>query len=135
MKKLVVDATIENTSNVLSFIDEELERLDCNLIAKTKLDVAVDEIFSNIANYAYEGKGGKATIVIDYVKDDNKVIIKFVDEGVPYNPLEKEDPDITLPIEKRVIGGLGILIVKKSMDNVTYEYKDNKNILIIEKII
>ena len=100
-----------------------------------QLDVAVEEIFVNIASYAYAPNTGYALIQINELSDPKRVQITFVDEGVPYDPLAKEDPDVTLSAEERQIGGLGIYMVKKSMDNMTYEYKDNKNILTIEKNI
>ena len=133
MKELTIDATIDSIPKVLSFVEEELDKLKCDFATKTKINVAADEIFSNIANYAYGISGGKATIKIENVDDKKELKITFVDEGKPYNPLEKKDPDTKLPLEKRTIGGLGILIVKKSMDDVKYEYKDNKNILTLIK--
>ena len=96
---------------------------------------AVDEIFSNIANYAYKPVDGKATVGFADSNENRQVEIVFEDSGKPYNPLKKEDPDVNLPIEERDIGGLGILIVKKSMDEVLYEYKDKKNILTLRKKI
>ena len=133
MKELTVDATIENIPKVLSFLEEELDKLQCNLATKTKINVAVDEVFSNIANYAYEFGNGKATVKLDETNGNKEIKITFIDKGKPYNPLEKKDPDTNLPLEQRAIGGLGIYIVKKSMDDVKYEYKDNQNILTLIK--
>ena len=135
MKELKIDATVQNLDEVLAFLDGELEVMECGMKEQIQLDVAVEEIFVNIASYAYAPNTGYALIQIEEQKDPKRVQITFVDEGVPYDPLAKEDPDVTLSAEERQIGGLGIYMVKKSMDNMTYEYKDKKNILTIEKNI
>lgn len=98
-----------------------------------QIDVAVEELFVNIAQYAYAPGIGVATIRLEIQEDPFVVVITFIDNGIPYNPLAKEDPDITLSAEERPIGGLGIYMVKKSMDEVSYEYKDGQNILRIKK--
>ena len=98
-----------------------------------QVDIAVEELFVNIASYAYGKEEGLAVIRLDIEKDPLTVKITFEDRGVPYNPLAKEDPDITLSAEERQIGGLGIYMVKKSMDDIIYEHKDGKNILTIVK--
>ena len=133
MKEITTDAKIENIEVVTNFINNELDVIGCLKKAKAEIDIAVDELFSNIANYAYCPKTGKATVKFDYDKNDNSVYITFVDEGKPYNPIAAEDPNVTAPIAERKIGGLGILIVKKTMDDVNYKYENNKNILIIKK--
>ena len=97
--------------------------------------VAVEEIFVNIAHYAYGGNPGEAVIGLDVIPNPKSCRIVFRDRGVPYNPLEKTDPDITLSAEEREIGGLGIYMVKQSMDKVEYRYEDGYNILTIEKNI
>lgn len=135
MKELTVDATIENVAAVTAFVDEQLEQLDCPMKTQIQVNIAIDELFSNIANYAYNPKIGVATVRIEVTEDPLAVVITFIDNGVPYDPLAKADPDVTLSAEKRQIGGLGIYIVKKSMDNVSYEYKDGMNILTIRKNI
>ena len=127
MKELEIEAKIENLEQVLAFVDEELEKADCPVKTTIQIDVAVEEIFVNIARYAYNPEVGKATIRVEV--RDGAVALTFVDNGVPYDPLAKEDPDITLSVEERQIGGLGIFMVKKSMDNISYEYKDGSNIL------
>ena len=127
MKELEIEAKIENLEQVLAFVDEELEKADCPVKTTIQIDVAVEEIFVNIARYAYNPEVGKATIRVEV--RDGAVALTFVDNGVPYDPLAKEDPDITLSVEERQIGVLGIFMVKKSMDNISYEYKDGSNIL------
>ncbi|MBO4497260.1 MAG: ATP-binding protein [Lachnospiraceae bacterium] len=133
MKELMIEATPENVDKAIEFVDEMLEEYDCPVKIQMAIDVAVDELFSNIAHYAYNPDKGFATVRVDVVKDPLAVEITFVDNGVPYDPLKKTDPDTTLSIEDRDIGGLGILIVKKTMDHINYEYKDGKNILTIKK--
>ena len=133
MKELTVEATPENVEKVIGFIDEMLEEYGCGMKAQMAVDVAVDELFSNIAHYAYNPETGYATVRVDVVNDPLAVEITFIDNGVPYDPLAKADPDTTLSLEEREVGGLGIFIVKKSMDMVSYEYKDGKNILTIKK--
>ncbi|RKI28960.1 ATP-binding protein [bacterium 1xD8-6] len=135
MKELTVDATIENVAAVTAFVDEQLEQLDCPMKTQIQVDIAIDELFGNIANYAYNLEIGVATVRIEVTEDPLAVVITFIDNGVPYDPLAKADPDVTLSAEKRQIGGLGIYIVKKSMDNISYEYKDGMNILTIRKNI
>ena len=98
-----------------------------------KIDLVVEEIFANIANYAYNNGDGDVEIEVKNI--DNKVVILFEDSGVPFNPLEVPEVDVALPTEEREIGGLGIYMVRKIMDNVEYMYKENKNILVIEKNI
>ena len=135
MKELTMKATPENVDKVIEFVNAQLEEYDCGLNQQMMIDVAVDELFANIANYAYNPKTGYATVRVNVVKDPLSVEITFIDNGKQYDPLAKEDPDTTLSIEKRPIGGLGIFIVKKSMDSVDYEYKNGKNILTIKKKI
>ena len=133
MKEINLVAKVENLDDVLAFIDAELEAMDCPMKAQMQIDVAVEEVFVNIASYAYEGKEGPSNIKIEKTADGSAVAITFTDEGIPYNPLEKEDPDVTLSAEERQIGGLGIFIVKKSMDATDYKREGNKNIFRLEK--
>lgn len=135
MKELTVDATIENVTTVTAFVDEQLEQLDCPMKTQCQVDVAIDELFGNIAHYAYNPQIGAATVRVEVSENPLAVVITFIDNGVPYDPLAKADPDITLSAEEREIGGLGIYMVKKSMDDVSYEYRDGKNILRIKKNI
>ena len=133
MRELTIEATPENVDKVVEFVDEMLEEYGCGMKEQMAIDVAVDELFANIAHYAYNPDTGYATVKVDVIKDPLSVEITFVDNGKPYDPLAKADPDTSLSVEDREIGGLGILIVKKSMDAVDYEYKDGKNILTIKK--
>ena len=133
MRELTIEATPDNVDKALQFVDEMLEEYGCGAQEQAAIDVAVDELFANIAHYAYNPTTGYATVRVDVKNDPLAVEISFVDNGVPYDPLARQDPDTTLSIDDRPIGGLGILIVKKSMDAVNYEYKDGKNILTIKK--
>ncbi len=133
MKQLDIEARVENLDAVIAFVDEQIEIFDCSPKVQMQIDVAVEEIFVNIANYAYNPEVGPATIRVELNKDIPAVEISFIDHGVKYDPLAKEDPDITLSAKERAIGGLGIFMVKKTMDDITYEYKDGQNILKIKK--
>ncbi len=135
MKELRIDAKIENLDKVLAFLDTELENIDCPMKEQMQLDVAVEEIFVNIASYAYQPGEGDALIQLEKLEGPDRIVVTFTDSGTPYDPLAKEDPDVTLSAEERQIGGLGIYMVKKSMDEMAYEYKDKKNILKIAKYI
>ena len=135
MKELNIAATVENIETVTDFVNEQLESLDCPMKAQMQIDIAIDELFGNIAYYAYNPEIGQATVRVEVVEEPLSVVITFIDNGVPYDPLAKADPDTTLSADERAIGGLGIFMVKKTMDNVTYEYKDGQNILKIIKNI
>ena len=128
---ITLDATTDNLQTVLDFIDAILDENDCPMKTKLQIDIAVEEIFVNIANYAYVSGTGEATVCA--AVEDREVTITLTDSGTPFNPLLKEDPDITLSAEERDIGGLGILMTKKSMDSVSYEYKDQQNTLTLKK--
>lgn len=133
MKEIKVDALVENTNTVIEFVENFLDCIGCSMKTKMQIDIAIDEIFSNIARYAYPNGIGKATIRMETTDSQQAVSITFIDSGIPYNPLEKKDPDITLSTEERKIGGLGIYMVKKNMDEMTYHYLDGKNILALKK--
>ena len=133
MKSITVEAKIENVDKVTEFVNEVLEEKECPLKVPMQMDVAIDEIFGNIAYYAYGKGSGNATIQIEMEDNPPKITLTFIDQGIPYNPLESKDPDITLDIEDREIGGLGIFLVKKTMDELSYEYVDGQNILTMKK--
>ena len=117
MKELTIAATVENIETVTDFVNEQLEAFDCPMKAQMQIDIAIDELFGNIAHYAYNPDVGEATVRVAVIED----------------PLAKADPNATLSAEEREIGGLGIFMVKKTMDEITYEYKDGQNILAIKK--
>lgn len=132
MKELTIDAVVENIPVVTEFVDKQLESLDCPMKAQMQIDIAIDELLGNIAHYAYRPEVGPATVQVE-VEEPRSVVITFIDHGVPYDPLAKENPNITLSADEREIGGLGIYMVKKSMDSIAYEYREGKNILTIQK--
>ena len=117
MKELTIAATVDNIGAVTAFVDEQLEALDCPMKAQMQIDIAIDELFGNIAHYAYNPEVGEATVRVEVTEDPLSVIITFIDGGVPYDPLAAADPDTTLSAEERAIGGLGIFMVKKMMDD------------------
>lgn len=133
MKQLEIEALVENLDQALRFVDEQLEAADCPLKTQMKIDIAVEELFVNVAHYAYAPSTGSVVLGVDIPEDNSRVSITFADSGVPYDPLAKEDPDVSLPAAERQIGGLGIFMVKRTMDDMKYEYRDGKNILTITK--
>ena len=112
MKELTLEAKVDSLPQVLAFVDEYLESLDCSMKVQMQIDVAVEEIYVNVASYAYAPKTGSVTIRLEAQDSPRAVTITIIDSGVPYNPLAKEDPDVTLSAEERKIGGLGIYMVK-----------------------
>lgn len=130
MKTITVEAMTVLLDEVTAFVDEQLETGGCPYAVQMQLDIVTDEIFTNIARYAYEN-GGNVDISCGVA--DSVATIIFSDSGKPYNPLKKADPDITLSAEEREIGGLGIFMVKKIADFVEYEYYEGRNILTIIK--
>ena len=135
MKELTISATVENIEVVTDFVNEQLESFDCPMKAQMQIDIAIDELFGNIAHYAYNPEVGDATVRVEVKQHPLAVVITFIDKGVPYDPLKKADPNTNLSAEEREIGGLGIYMVKKRMDEISYEYKDGQNILTILKNI
>ena len=133
MNELNIEASVDNLGKVIGFIEEKLETTECKPKTQMQIETAVEELFVNIARYAYAPNTGNATVRVEVIPEPLSVVITFIDNGVPYDPLAKEDPDVTLPAEERGIGGLGIYMVKKLTDNISYEYKDGKNILSIIK--
>ncbi len=133
MKEITLDATIKNLGKITDFVNKELEKIGCPIKPMNQIDIVIDELFSNIAYYAYKPEVGPVTVTVDIEDNPICVIITFMDNGKPFNPLTVSEPDTHLNAEERKIGGLGIFLVKKTMDDVTYEFKDGKNILRIKK--
>ncbi len=133
MKELTVEALVENIDRVTDFVNEELDAADCPPKAQMQIDVAIDEIFSNIAYYAYAPQTGPVTVRVEVEQAPRAARITFIDQGKPYDPLSAREPDITLSAEERKVGGLGIFLVKKTMDEVRYEYADGRNVLTLRK--
>ena len=133
LKEKKFRALISNIPVVTDYVNEELERIGVSMKTEMQIDVAVDEIFTNIASYSYRPETGDAVVRVQILEDPLRLEVTFIDQGIPFNPLLRKDPDTTLSLEQRQIGGLGIFLVKKSMDEVLYEYKDGSNILTIRK--
>jgi len=133
--ELHIPAEVENLNHVLEFIDSHLEAIGCPFRTQMQLDVAIEEIFVNIASYAYENIRGEAEITMWMETDPLTAVFEFRDNGIPYDPLAKQDPDVTLPAAEREIGGLGIYMVKKTMDDMQYRRENGQNILTLRKKI
>ena len=131
--ELELEADADNLEEVQAFVGEHLDAADCPPRARMQIDVAVEEIFINIVSYAYSPEKGNAVVRVEVSEDPVNVIITFLDHGIPYDPLKRDDPDVTLAADERPVGGLGIFIAKTVMDDVTYEYKDGQNILELKK--
>ncbi len=134
MKEIKVAAERGNLQKVLDFVEGEMKQNpDCSHKDLLQIHMVIDEIFGNIASYAYDDGVGDVAVMVDYDGTQGNMILVFSDEGKPYNPLQKEDPDVTLPARERSIGGLGIFMVKNTMDEIAYENRDGKNILTMKK--
>lgn len=131
MQELKLTAVTDNLGRVTDFINEILEKNGCLMKEQMLIDVAVEEIFVNIASYAYFP--GTGDVLIHCGVENGEVRITFIDSGKPFDPLKKPDPDVTLSAQEREIGGLGIYMAKRYMDNMVYEYSENKNKLVITK--
>lgn len=135
MKKITVDAVVENLEQVIDFATTQLEERDCPMKTSMQMELVIEEIFVNIANYAYNPEVGPATFCVEFEDDPPAFLMTFIDTGKPYNPLEKSDPDTTLDIDERDVGGLGIFLVKKNVDEISYKYEDGQNILHMKKFL
>ena len=133
MERITVDATVENLQQVIDFATQQLEERYCPMKISMQMELVIEELFVNIASYAYHPEIGPATVCIEFEENPNAVRMTFIDGGKPYNPLEKEDPDVSLGAEERDVGGLGIFLVKKNVDEIAYKYEDGKNILSMRK--
>lgn len=133
-KELVTVAKVEKLAAVNEFIEGLLAVVDCSPKTQMQIELVVEEIFVNIASYAYDGGDGEAIIRGRTIEDPSGLELIFMDKGKPYDPLARADPDVNAAMEERNIGGLGIFLVKKFVDAINYEYKDGKNILSIRKI-
>ena len=132
MKEIELEAKIENLAAATDFVCRQLEELNCPPTIQMQIELAVDEIFTNVSMYAYTPGTGNVKISVD-TDTPGLVRIIFCDSGVPYDPLQKDDPDVTLSAAERQIGGLGIYLVKKSMDRLEYQFKHGHNILTLTK--
>ena len=127
------EALEENEAERTNAVASDMEVLDN--IARAQIDIAIDEIFGNIANYAYAPEEGPATVRMEAEADPMRISITFIDHGIQYNPLSAEDPDVTLSARERRAGGLGVFMVKNMRDTFTYDYRDEENIMTICKVL
>lgn len=135
MMKLRLKAEVENVDLLTEFVNEQLEGMDCPLKAMMQIDIALDELFGNVCNYAYGEQIGDVVVEVEELEEQNMVRISLIDAGVPFDPLAKDDPDISLSLHERTVGGLGIFMVKRTMDELRYEYREGNNIVTITKSI
>ncbi len=135
-KVLTVNASMDHLDEVIAFVEEQLESASCPLKVQGQICVSFEELYVNVANYAYGEESGECVIGmnISTVGNEKKMVLTVKDRGNPFNPLKKEDPDVTLSVEDRPIGGLGIYMVKQSMDDVMYEYQKGWNVIKIVKM-
>lgn len=135
MKEIILKAEESNIDIATEFVESLLRDAGCSDNDRALLDIALDELFCNIARYAYGNKDGNVTVRFEFDEKEKNAAVTLIDSGIPFDPLKKKDPDITLSAEDRKIGGLGIYMVKKIMDAVEYKYEDGHNIIrIIKKI-
>ncbi|MBO7303420.1 MAG: SpoIIE family protein phosphatase, partial [Clostridia bacterium] len=133
MTNRIFKAKTDALSDVLGFVDQMLEKYECPMKLQTAICVAIEEVFVNVARYAYKDGEGDVEFGIGFDKESRIATFRMIDSGVPFDPLKKPDPDVTLSAEERDIGGLGIFIAKKTMDSIEYAYENNKNILTMTK--
>ena len=132
---LVVDATDEGFETAQGFVEELLERLEIPMKLQIAINISFEEMFINIVHYAYPEGVGKASVRVELLENPRRIVLTLKDSGIPYNPLAKEDPDITASVENRLIGGLGIFMTKKYMDEVKYSHVDGKNVFSMAKYL
>ena len=135
MESKTFPAKTEALVDLLAFVEQVLEKHECSMKLQTAICVAIEEVFVNVAHYAYGDRQGDVKFDIEFDNETRNITFRMADKGVPFDPLKKPEPDITLSAEDREIGGLGIFITKKTMDQVTYVYENGENILTMVKKI
>ncbi len=129
-KSVAAEVSLDEMPGLTQFLENALEEFGAPMSTVVKMNIALDEIFSNIVKFS-----GASYAKISCGQEEGGVFLRFEDNGIAYDPLKKEDADITLSAEDREIGGLGLLMVKKSMDAMEYAYENSKNILTLHKKI
>ena len=135
MTTKTVPAKTEALSDVLGFVDQMLDRFGCPMKIQMAVCVAIEEVFVNVAHYAYPEGQGDVTLSVGFDEGSSTATFRMIDQGVPFDPLKKPDPDISLSVEDREIGGLGIFITKKTMDSICYAHENGENVLTMTKRI
>ena len=133
MKSITVPTIDDDPNPIIEFVDEALSRYDCSSKALYQIEVAIEEIFVNIANYAGLADDDGVEVRCEVQDNPLRVVLQFLDGGVPFDPLAAEDPDISPEALEAREGGLGIFMVKQMMDEVTYSYENGKNTLTVLK--
>jgi len=133
MRNITVSANDEDPSAIIEFVQEELEQYDCSPKALFQIEVAIEEIFVNIVHYAGLSSDDDVEVRCEVLNEPLSVVLQFLDGGVPFDPLAKEDPDTTPEGTIEREGGLGIFLVKEMMDGVSYTYEGGRNTLTIQK--
>lgn len=133
MKELSIEACVANIGTVTAFVEEALEAAGCPMKTVMQIDVAIDELFGNIARYAYAPGTGMAVVRLEIDEASREVSLTFEDGGVPFDPLGEPEPDVTVSAKERALGGLGIFMVRRSMDDMAYRRENGRNILTIRK--
>ena len=135
MTNKTFSAKTQSLSEVLKFVEETLEDFECPMKTLTAICVAIEEVFVNVAHYAYPDGEGDMSLHIGFDAENRAITFRMTDKGIPFDPLKKPDPDITLSAEDREVGGLGIFIAKKTMDSLSYSYENGENVLTMIKKI
>ena len=133
MKECVLEAKIDNIYKLADFLEEQLSKLKVSMAEDMKMNLVMEELFVNIANYAYAPKTGSCTIRAEVFPEENAIALTFIDRGVPFNPLKRKDPDVTLSAKERRVGGLGIYMAKREVDEIIYRREGGQNILWLKK--
>ena len=133
MEEIILKSNMEDLDLLLLKIEELLEDKGVPMKSKLQLELVIEELFVNICNYAYEQEG-EIKIQYGLLENPLRITMNIIDNGMEFNPLNKEAPDLTLDADQREIGGLGLTIVRKNVDEIDYSYENNQNILTIEKI-
>lgn len=134
-KEISIVAIMQNSDLVVDFITDILDSIDCKVLIKNQILITVEELYANVAKYAYAGRIGMVTIRCALIPERQLMIIQFADAGKPFNPLLHDEPDIKAGLRERKVGGLGIFIAKKSVDKIMYHHKEGKNIVTLVKKI
>ena len=135
MRELTTEAVTENLQSVMDFVNDSLSDKGCSAKTLYQMELVLEEIFINIASYAYEGDERPVVLSIDFEEEPLAAVVTFKDKGAPYNPLSRNDPNLALKLENREIGGLGIFLVKKNVDAIWYEHVNGENVLSFRKIL
>ena len=132
VQKITLPAVVDSIEKVTEFVNDRLQKSNIPQKIQTQIDVVIDELMSNVTKFAYrDGKNGDISVEMEV--NEEEIAMTFRDSGVPFNPLEQADPDVNAPLEQRKIGGLGLFLVRKTMDKLNYVYENGQNVLTVIK--